>query len=160
MIWSSKALLSASTFSPNCKDNLDNSVSIFRNFSLSSLFKLAPFLEKPLYCFSSNIVCSGSKFRTSLVLYTDFTFTNSAEFKIISFLNSLSQGEISWAIFWIASEVSAEFKLKKILVILPSFCPVSSSASVVFLKLGASGFDMIVSISCLQISIAFLMAGL
>ena len=92
--------------------------------------------------------------------YTDFTFMNRAEFKIISFLNSLSQGEISWAIFWIASEVSAEFKLKKILVILPSFWPVNSSASVVFLKLGVSGFEIIASISFLQISIAFLIAGL
>ena len=96
---SSKAFPSAKTFSPNCKESLDNSVSIFRNFSLSSSFKLAPFLENPLYCFSSNMLCSGSKFKVSLMSYTDFTFMNKAEFKIISFLNSLNQGEISWAIF-------------------------------------------------------------
>ena len=79
---------------------------------------------------------------------------------MISFLSSLNQGEISLAISWISLEVSAAFILKKILVILPNFWPVKSNASVVFSKLGMLGFETIASISCLQISMAFLTAGL
>ena len=58
VIWSSKALVSANTFSPNCKVNLESCLSIALSIVLSLSFKFAPFLEKPLYFLSSNVLCS------------------------------------------------------------------------------------------------------
>ena len=65
----------------------------------------------------------------------------------MSLLNSVSIGEASCAIFCISSLVSAEFKLKKILVILSNVCPLNSKASIVFSKVGFSGLATIASIS-------------
>src|SRR5690606_6106641 len=84
---------------------------------------------------------------------------NRASFKVISLLNSDKRGDTSWAIFWISSLVSAEFKLKKILEILSNCSPENSNASIVFSKVGCSAVVAIASISILAFSIAFLIAG-
>jgi len=79
---------------------------------------------------------------------------------VTSFLNAVSFGETSCAIFWSSSVVSAAFRLKKILVILFNFSPTQSKATVVFLKFGGAELFMIYCISAFAISIPFSMAGL
>ena len=99
VICSSKALVSANTFSPNFKERVESFASISLSLLLSSSFKLAPFLAKLLYCLSRSIVCSGDKSKVSFTLKTAFTLANKAVFKVMSFPNSLNKGETSCAIF-------------------------------------------------------------
>ena len=78
----------------------------------------------------------------------------------MSFPNSVNKGETSCAIFCISSEVSAEFRLKKIEDNLSKGFPAKSNASNVFSKVGASELLMIASISAFAFLIFSSNAGL
>ena len=65
-----EALVSANIFSPNFKERVASFASTSLSLLLSSLFKLAPFLAKLLYCLSKSIVCSADKSKVSFTLKT------------------------------------------------------------------------------------------
>src|SRR5690606_16147663 len=78
----------------------------------------------------------------------------------MSLLNSDNKGEISWAIFWISALVSAELRLKKILLTRSKCCPEKSKAAMVFKKVSLSVESAMALISDLACSMACSMAGL
>ena len=84
---------------------------------------------------------------------------NKSSFSAISLLNSVNNGETSCAIFCISSQVSAEFKLKKIEDKRSKAAPEKSKASIVFSNVGASKLIAIALISFRAILIVFSKAG-
>ena len=136
-----------------------NSVSISRKRDFLSSLSSAPLRAKLLYFLSNKVTCSGDKLNSFLWSYTAFTRRNKASFNETSLLNAVSKGETSCAIFCISSQVSAEFKLKKIEDKRSKVCPEKSKASMVFSKVGNEELLVIASISARAAAMVVSKAG-